>query len=206
MTRTRALRIIEILCWTGGLLLSGFFVSQLAVGEAERLNDIEAFQLAYNEQPDQANWSPSRIAAWETSRAKKSDDVLAVLSIPSVELEVPVYQGASDFNMDRGAGIIDGTASPDQTGNVGISGHRDGYFRALKDVQAGDSLLLQTPSGEKRYTIRETFIVDPVDVEVLDPTEQSTVTLVTCYPFYFVGSAPQRFIVRAEIDNHHVNQ
>jgi sortase A len=82
---------------------------------------------------------------------------------------------------------------------VGIAGHRDGYFRGFKDVEVGEPVELESLSGVERYTITELFIVEPPDVWVLEPTEVPSLTLVTCYPFYYVGSAPKRFIVRAEI-------
>jgi LPXTG-site transpeptidase (sortase) family protein len=201
LLRARALRGVEGLSWVLGIALTGFFLSQLALGEAERVADIEAFELAYaGTAPDQSLWSDERIAAFETSRHSAPDHVEAVLAIPGLDLKVPVYADASDLAMDLGAGLIPGTAGPDELGNIGIAGHRDGYFRVLKDIAIGDTLTLQTPRGERRYRVQETLIVDPVDVEVLDPTEQSSITLVTCYPFYFVGSAPRRFIVKAGLD------
>jgi sortase A len=129
---------------------------------------------------------------------------MGVLEVPSVELEVPIYQTASDQVMDRAAGVIDGMAYPHEGGNIGISGHRDGYFRVLKDVQVGDTITLQTLEGEKRFKIDATTIVDKADTTLLKDTRDQTVTLVTCYPFYFVGHAPQRFIVTASLDTTYV--
>jgi sortase A len=196
-----SLRSTEIFCWTVGLLLVGFFVSQLALGEAERIADVAAFEKAYPvEAPDQSLWSESRIKAYAASKDEQPARVAAVLSMPGIGLKVPVYESVSDFNLNRGVGLIEGTAAPDEVGNVGIAGHRDGYFRVLKDVKIGDRLIMQTPQGLRRYQVTETLIVDPGDVEVLDPTEDHVVTLVTCYPFYFVGSAPRRFIVKAQLE------
>lgn len=79
---------------------------------------------------------------------------------------------------------------------MGIAGHRDGFFRVLKDISVGDFIDIESLAGSRRYRVLETLIVDPADVYVLDPTQEPSVTLVTCYPFYFVGHAPQRFIVR----------
>jgi sortase A len=195
------LRGVETLAWVLGVLLSGFFISQLALGEAARLTDVAAFERAYAANaPDQSLWSDERIAAYEAGKRAAPSEVQAVLAIPGLDLKVPVYADSSDLAMDLGAGLIPGTARPDETGNIGIAGHRDGYFRVLKDIQIGDTLTLQTTRGERHFRVQETLIVDPLDVDVLDPTDESSVTLVTCYPFYFVGSAPQRFIVKAEID------
>jgi len=102
-----------------------------------------------------------------------------------------------DGTLDRGVGHIEGTATPGAEGNSGIAGHRDGFFRGLKDIAAGDVIELDTLHGRESYRVERTWIVDPEDVSVLDPTTTRALTLVTCYPFYFVGSAPRRFIVRA---------
>jgi sortase A len=197
---TTFLRGTEILCWAVGVLLVGFFVSQLALGEAERIADVAAFEMAYPiEVPDQSLWSESRIKAYEASKAEAPARVVAVLSMPGIGLKVPVYENGSDLNMNRGVGLIEGTASLNEVGNVGIAGHRDGFFRVLKDVKIGDRLILQTPQRLRRYQVTQTLIVDPDHVEVLDPTEDHVVTLVTCYPFYYVGPAPRRFIVKAQL-------
>ena len=90
-----------------------------------------------------------------------------------------------------------GTAPPGTDGNSGIAGHRDGFFRGLKDIVPGDAIELDTLNGKEAYRVERTWVVEPEDVSVLDPTPMRALTLVTCYPFYFVGSAPQRFIVRA---------
>jgi sortase A len=195
------LRFLEVSCWLLGLLCSGFFLSHLALAEIDRSSAISDFErsLAYDK-PDQSQWSSARIAAYAAGLRQPREDVIAVLSIPDVSLKVPVYHESTDLMMDLGAGLIAGTAGPDETGNIGIAGHRDGYFRALKDIETGDLLMLQTAVGERRFRVSEISIVDPLDVEVLAPGDSSAVTLVTCYPFYYVGSAPQRFIVRAELD------
>ena len=196
------LRAGEVLFMGAGLLLLGFCIVQVVHSEVRRSGDLEAVELAWSgEQPDTSLWSPSRIDAWQQSQVNAPDDVLAILEMPEVGLKVPVYSGASDLNMDLGAGHIGGTALPEEGSNVGIAGHRDGYFRVLKDAEVGDSLELRTSSGTQRYRIDEILIVDPLDVEVLDPTDESMLTLVTCYPFYFVGRAPQRYIVRARLDH-----
>ena len=199
--RQGTLRITEVLCWAVGFLLCGFFLSQLVQGEVRRSEDIGRVELAWTQQlPDQSLWSEERVEAWEASRATAPADVVAVLAMPELGLKVPVYENASELNMDRGASLIKGTARPDEVGNVGIAGHRDGYFRVLKDAAIGDALILQTAGGERRYRVDEILIVDPLDVEVLDSSDDQRVTLVTCYPFYFVGAAPRRYILKAQLD------
>lgn len=122
---------------------------------------------------------------------------VALLRIARVDLEVPVYPDLGERNLNRGAGLIDGTGLPGSDGNVAIAAHRDGYFRALKDVANGDVLELETLHGTRRYRVSAISIVEPTDLWPLEKTGEPAVTLVTCYPFYFVGSAPQRYIVRA---------
>ena len=142
-------------------------------------------------------WSPKRIQAWQDSLVKASPEALAVLRIPRISLEVPVLEGTDDWTLNRAVGHIEDTAGLGGNGNVGIAGHRDGFFRGLKDVAVGDALELETQRGIERYLIERIWVVEPEDVSVLDPTPAPAVTLVTCYPFYFIGSAPQRYIVRA---------
>ena len=156
--------------------------------------------------PDTTLWAPGRIDDYNASLQASLPPVLGVLEVPSVKLKVPVYQTASDLVMDRGAGVIDGMSYPHEPGNIGISGHRDGYFRVLKDVKVGDPIILQTLEGPKRFRIEDTTIVEITDKRLLQDTSEQTVTLVTCYPFYFVGHAPKRFIVTASLDSTYVNQ
>ncbi|MEH6518113.1 MAG: class D sortase [Halioglobus sp.] len=156
--------------------------------------------------PDMSLWAPQRIADYETSLRADLPKILGVLEVPSVGLKVPVYPTDSELTMDRGAGVIDGMSYPHEAGNIGIAGHRDGYFRALKDVQVGDRIALQTLQGPKDFTINSVQVVAITDTHLLQDTDDQTVTLVTCYPFYFVGHAPQRFIVTASLDSTNVVQ
>ena len=106
-----------------------------------------------------------------------------------------------DLSLNRAVGHIAGTALPGDSGNVGIAGHRDGFFRGLKDIVTGDTIEITTQAKTDTYVIDQITIVNPSDVSVLAPRSQPSVTLVTCYPFYFVGSAPQRYIVQASLKN-----
>ena len=122
---------------------------------------------------------------------------LGVLDIPSLRLEVPILDGTDDLTLDRAVGHIKGTAYPGELGNIGIAGHRDGFFRGLKDIHVGDSITLRSRSDSSQYLVDEIRIVSPNNVSVLEPRVRPSLTLVTCYPFYFVGSAPSRYIVHA---------
>ncbi len=124
---------------------------------------------------------------------------MAVLQLDRLRIRAPVFEGADDLVLNRGLGWIRGTAKPGEAGNTGIAGHRDGFFRGLKDVESGDLIDLLTPEKKMAYRVNQTEIVNPEDVHVLRPRGGFSLTLVTCYPFYFIGSAPQRFIVHATL-------
>ncbi len=146
-----------------------------------------------------ALWSIGRIKGYEESLTAHLAPPLAVLRIPKVGIEVPVLDGTDDLILNRGVGHIQGTALPGAPGNLGIAGHRDGFFRGLKDVVAGDKIEVELPDRTDIYEVRDIKIVLPQDTSVLNPTENSSLTLVTCYPFYFVGDAPKRYIVQASL-------
>lgn len=154
-------------------------------------------ELSWSGKVDKKLWSPGRIKAYDAAIRRAAPPTLAILSIPRLGLEVPVYDGTSDPVLDRAAGRIEGTALPGTAGNVGIAAHRDGFFRVLKDLKVGDALVLDTPAGTKEYVVDWIRITTPDDVSVILPTPDPVVTLVGCYPFYHVGAAPKRFIVRA---------
>jgi sortase A len=148
---------------------------------------------------DYSLWDPKRIREYEASFGQALEAPIAVLEIPRLALRVPVLNGTDNLRLNRGVGRVAGTAWPGQPGNMAIAGHRDGFFRGLKDVAEGDEIRLTTHGGSAAYEIRRMTIVKPTDVGVLAATETPTVTLITCYPFYFIGSAPERFIVQAEL-------
>jgi sortase A len=122
------------------------------------------------------------------------------MEIPRLGVSVMVDEGIEEKTLRRAVGHIPGTALPGEDGNVGIAGHRDTFFRPLRNIRKNDRIRLTTASGERKYRVVSTKIVPPEDISVLDPTPEETLTLVTCYPFYFVGAAPKRFIVRAELE------
>ena len=154
--------------------------------------------------PDFRLWSPKRIEAYQTGASTNVPAPLGVLKISPVGIEVPVLEGTDDLTLNRAVGHIDGTPDPGEEGNIGIAGHRDGFFRGLKDVRLSDSVDLYTEKGNTRYLVDEIRVVPPEDVSVLGLRARSSITLVTCYPFYFVGSAPLRYIVHASTE-HPIN-
>jgi sortase A len=201
---------VERALWVIGAMLIACYAAVRVDAEASRREGIESFtrlsarasnsvlrEIAATP-ADQSRWSEGRIRAYAldvTTHPKAVPE--ALLRIPSVKLSVPVYADTSALSLNRGAGWISGTAGPRAAGNMGIAAHRDGFFRALKDVALGDRLELESLSGTRVYRVSALYIVIPEDTRPLRPTESATVTLVTCYPFYYVGSAPQRYIVRA---------
>jgi sortase A len=120
------------------------------------------------------------------------------LEIPRLALSAMVMEGTGSATLRRAVGHVEGTALPGQPGNVALSGHRDTFFRPLRNIRPNDVITLTTLLGEFRYRVVSTAIVAPSDVAVLAPAANQILTLVTCYPFYYVGPAPHRFIVRAE--------
>ena len=124
-------------------------------------------------------------------------DLIGRIEIPRLGVSAMVTEGTSIMVLRRGVGHISGTALPGQPGNVGISGHRDTFFRPLRNIRSKDLITLTTVLGKYRYQVVSTTIVSPSQVSVLDPGKSEMLTLVTCYPFYFIGSAPNRFIVFA---------
>ena len=154
-------------------------------------------ELAWSGKVDMALWSPGRVKAYKVALQQDPPPTLAILRIPRLDLEVPVYDGTTDAVLDLAAGRIEYTALPGTPGNVGIAAHRDGFFRVLKDIKEGDQLVLDTPLATEQYRVEWIRITTPTDVSVIAPTPGRAVTLVGCYPFYYNGAAPQRFIVRA---------
>lgn len=125
------------------------------------------------------------------------DGLIGRLGVERLGVSVMVMEGTSNKTLRRAVGHVSGTALPGQAGNVGIAGHRDTFFRPLRNIQADDIITLTTQQGEYRYRVVSTKVVRPENVEVLNSDSGEILTLVTCYPFYFLGSAPDRFIVRA---------
>ena len=204
--------------YIGGVALIVVFFQIRADGERQKEDGLEAFRSSIKSDvviedpysgesvatqillPNQELWAEKRINEYEESLKVVADAPLAIFTIPKLDIQVPVFNGTDDFNLNRGVGRIIGTAPIDTDGNLGIAGHRDGFFRGLKDIAVGDRIELLSAGGTATYAVDSIQIVDPSDVSVLDPTDDRTITLVTCYPFYYVGHAPKRFIVKAKAE------
>ena len=142
--------------------------------------------------------APSRSPA-PRPRPLAEGDLVGRLEIPRLNLTVMVMEGTSDSTLRLGAGHIGGTALPGASGNFGIAAHRDTFFRDIRNMHKNDVIRFTTPRGVLAYRVSSTSIVGPNDVEVLAPTPSQTITLVTCYPFYYIGPAPKRFVVQATL-------
>jgi len=211
------LRAVQIVSVVLGIILLGwylvarghsFYASRAAIERFEQVRsapiEVNRYSATTAASPsalpvDTTLWAEGRVEEFQQSLLAEIETPLALLRIPRLEIEVPVFAGTDDLILNRGVGQIEGTARPGEVGNIGIAGHRDGFFRPLKDIAIGDTLILESTSETTTFLVEELHIVDPSDVWVLAPTDTPSVTLVTCYPFYFIGSAPQRFIVRAGI-------
>ena len=191
------LGIVMLSVYTG-TRLNGEYSRRAALNQFKSLRATGSINTErVREKIDFTVWSPKRIRAYRESLSVKTDPALAVLFIPKIHLEVPVFEGTDDVTLNRGAGRIIGTARIGEQGNIGIAAHRDGFFRGLKDVAPGDTIDLVTPNKTTDFVIDWTEVVEPEDVGVLADTGTFSLTLVTCFPFHFVGSAPQRFVVHA---------
>jgi sortase A len=126
-------------------------------------------------------------------------DLVGRIEIPRLNLRAIIAEGSDAHTLRRAVGHLPGTPLPGQGGNVVLAGHRDTFFRVLKDVRADDIVRITTPLGRFEYVVEATAVVEPSRMDVLDDTALPSVTLVTCYPFYLVGEAPDRFVVRARL-------
>lgn len=183
--RQRRYRIAERLCWALAVLLALPLVAGMA-GRAALERSL----------PDDS-WSDSRRAEFQRLIEMGGPAPIGMLSLPRQEVRMPVYSGTGEVGLTLGAGHLPETSPLSGQGNIALAGHRDGYFRKLRHIERGDPVVVETPEGRHRYRVTETWVVAPEEVWVLDPTPEPALTLVTCHPFYFVGHAPNRFVVRA---------
>jgi sortase A len=192
----RLLLLVGLVCL--GTVAYAYFDARLTEKEESRRLE-EAIQ-AQHAKPaaSQPAAETDSFASFETAPPKLDEGALVGrIEIPRIGVSSIVLEGVGARTLRRGVGHIPGTDFPFQKGNVGLAGHRDSFFRALKDIGKNDRITLTTPEGTFDYQVEWTRIVLPENTEVLDDEGRPALTLVTCYPFYYVGSAPKRFIVRA---------
>jgi sortase A len=178
-----------------------FAAGLLALGYAAYVvADAKAFQAI-----EQQRFEHAREGAG-TAPALVDGGSIGEIQIPRLGLAAVVVQGDSAAILRRAVGHLAGTALPGESGNVVLAGHRDTFFRPLKQVHAGDAITLKTRAGDFEYLVESTAVVRPGDVRVLQPTRTRTLTLITCFPFSYLGPAPDRFIVRARQSERHGNR
>ena len=149
---------------------------------------------------DEQGRGPSSAPRSRLERLRPRDgETFAKLSIPRLDTELYVVEGDDTADLRRGPGHLPGTAMPGDDGNCVIAAHRDTHFRVLKDIRKGDDIILQTSRGQFLYRVAGTQIVQPTNTAALQPTHDAELKLITCYPFYYVGSAPKRFVVEAQL-------
>jgi sortase A len=194
----RPLRLI--LKWTQRTLFSAAALTFLYC--AVTIADAWIFQRREHRRLEQMSvhaTAATNLAAPSQTLAVSSEGLIGIIEISRLGISVIVVEGDDENTLRRAAGHIPNTGLPGRPGNVGIAAHRDTFFRPLRHVKRNDVVIFKTPAGEYRYRVVSVKIVKPAEVWVLNPDDGNQIlTLVTCYPFYFVGSAPDRFIVRAE--------
>ncbi len=195
--RNKAARIFEIallLIGVAALTVYGLIEFDQMVGQADLRAQFENGEtsLLPEELPGEA---PQK--ALQANSPARTGKALGRLTSERIGLDVMIAEGVDHKTLRRAAGRIPGTARLDSEGNIGIAAHRDTFFRPLRKIEAGDALEIETYQGRYSYRVDWTAVVDPHDVQFLNPSSVSQLTLVTCYPFYYVGPAPRRFIVRA---------
>ena len=195
-------RRLEKLAWVVGIACVAFWLlAQLEtrITEARQREELAA-RMAALEHADTAE-PPSTASAYSGAPidvASEAGDFLAQLDIPRLELSAMVVEGTDDKTLSHSVGWIPGTAAPG-SGNTALAAHRDSFFRPLEDIQRDDAVWLRTPGLTYLYYVDSTEVVEPTDVRVLADADEPKLTLVTCYPFRYVGRAPRRFIVHARL-------
>ncbi len=187
---SRVARWLEICLWALGCLALGYCAFLWARAQYDQAEGNWA--LEHTLPGDPATVEPSSRAP---SGAEGS--LVGRIDIPRLDLSAVVFEGTSDSTLERGVGHMSGSAAPGQRGNLVLAGHRDTFFRELRNIRRGDEVNILGPQGEFEYQVESTAIVEPDQTEVLKPSKDATLTLITCYPFHYIGSAPERFIVRA---------
>ena len=190
------LRRCALICFSGGgLALSAY---------AYLSTDGSIYQVLRSRQFDSQVAMASAGGAENLSPTASAGSAIGRIEIPRIGISVIVLEGDDQRTLRRGAGHIPGTALPGEEGNVAIAAHRDTFFRPLRNIRKNDVILLSSVESTSLYRVESTEVVEPSHTEVLDNTGKPTLTLITCYPFFYVGAAPNRFIVRARRISTHV--
>lgn len=197
-------RVIERACWALACVCMALYVAARTDAAINGRADLaQATTSATHRATTTANVTPAApvVAHPTPSVASSATNLQGLLEIPSLGLRAPLYSDTSAVNLNRGAGLIPGMASPGEGGNLGVAAHRDGLFRPLENIQVGAAIEVRTADFHYIYHVTSIAVVDRTDAALLRNTEEPAITLVTCYPFRFVGPAPRRFVVRGLLDS-----
>jgi len=195
--KSRAASWLESFLWTVGCVALGycaFLWGRAQYDQAQGNWIVDRYQFVDHRQPD-------------VKVRPAAGSLVGRIEIPRLKYSAVIFEGIDDATLDRGVGHLAGTATPGELGNLVLAGHRDTFFRPLKKIREGDEIDVTGPDGVSRYRVEFTEIVAPEATEVLRSTGGATLTLITCYPFRFIGNAPDRFIVRGqkvdkEVESH----
>jgi sortase A len=185
--RTRALRAAYYLFLAVGIAALTYAGYSLV--------DAHAFQARAQNRFEKSR--AQNVSQSEEPELVREGGVLGEMEVPRLGLKIVVVQGDSNRILRRAVGHIPETALPGQSGNVALAGHRDSFFRPLRNIRSGDAITFKTRNAEFQYQVESTAVVQPGDVSVLQASSGRILTLITCFPFYYVGAAPNRFVVRA---------
>lgn len=197
--------IRRILTWAQGTLLAcgvfllgycGFALMDTWVFQRSQSNDLDR-QLHDQNVASEGATHPESATAPKAASVSRADGLIGRIEIPRLFLSAIVVEGVDGTALRRAVGHIPGTALPGQPGNVGLAGHRDTFFRSLQDLRVNDEVQLSTVKGNFKYEIESLTVVEPDYVTALAPSSENVLTLVTCYPFSYIGTAPKRFVARA---------
>ena len=197
--------IRQILRWTQGALFAcavfllgycGFAVVDAWVFQRRESSDLDRL-LHDQRSASEGATQPQSATPPKDATAARTDGLIGRIEIPRLLLSSVVVEGSDATTFRRAVGHIPGTPLPGQPGNVGLAGHRDTFFRSLRELRVKDEIQLSTLNGDFRYEVESLTVVEPDYVQALAPSAGNVLTLVTCYPFTYVGTAPKRFVARA---------
>lgn len=194
-------RTIERICWALACLAIGLYLVARTDGAINGEADLARVTATTARATTTTNVSPAALIVDTAPPASAVSGLSGSLQIPSLGLSTPLYSDTSEINLNRGAGLIAGMSGPGEGGNLGVAAHRDGTFRPLENIRVGAAIEVRTARFHYVYRVTSIAVVDRTDAALLRRTDQASITLVTCYPFRFVGPAPRRFVVRGLLDS-----
>ena len=195
----------RILSWVQGALLAcsvfllgycGFALMDAWVFQRRESSDLDRL-IRDQRTVSESTTEPASSAPTKDPPAVRTDGLIGRIEIPRLLLSAVVVEGSDETTFRRAVGHIPGTALPGEPGNVGLAGHRDTFFRSLRELRVKDEVQVSTPRGDFKYEVESLTVVEPDNVAVLAASGGNELTLVTCYPFSYIGTAPKRFVARA---------